>query len=241
MLVLFAALLFLSRWITRHIQGIGYLLSGDGHVALLLYFLVILPGILVHELSHALTALLLWVPVRRFSIGLRPKGQGDQMSLGSVDIAETDALRSSLIGLAPLIAGCGVILLIGQHIADVDSLPQFGSPGLWGDVRLAYRTPDFWLWVYLLLAVGNAMLPSAADRSSWGAALVFVGFVGAALYFSGLLEGASATITRWAAGTASLLSYALAAAVAADLLFASLLLTVEGALALLGLGRVQYD
>ncbi len=241
MVVLFAALLLLSKWITRHIQGLGYLLSGDGRVALVLYFLVILPGVLVHELSHAVAALLLWVPVRRFSIGLRSKGKSGQVSLGSVDIADTDALRSSLIGLAPLIAGCGITLLIGRHIANVESLPLFGSPGLWRQVRLAYRTPDFWLWVYLLLAIGNAMLPSAADRSSWGVALAFVGFIGAALYFSGLLEGVFATIARWAAGTASLLSYAFAATVAVDLLFALLLLTVERVLALLGLGRVQYS
>jgi membrane-associated protease RseP (regulator of RpoE activity) len=241
MVVLFAALLLLSRWITRHMQGIGYLLSGDGHIALVLYFLLMLPGVLVHELCHVLTAWLLRVPVRRFSIGLRQKGRGDRVSLGSVDIADADALRSSLIGLAPLIGGCAIILLIGRHVADIDSLPPFGDSGSWSGVRLAYGTPDFWLWVYLLLAVGNAMLPSAADRSSWGIALGFVGFVGAALHFSGLLGGASATISRWAAGAASLLSYAFAATVAVDLLFAVLLLIIEGGLALIGFGRVEYD
>jgi len=241
MVVLFAALLLLSRWITRHVQGIGYLLSGDGHIALLLYFMLMLPGVLVHELCHVLSAWLLRVPVRHFSMGLRPKGGSNRVSLGSVDIAETDALRSSLIGLAPLIGGSGLILLIGRHVVDVQSLPEFGDPGFWSGVRLAYGTSDFWLWVYLLLALGNAMLPSAADRSSWGIALGFVGFLGAALHFSGLLSSASTTIAHWAAGVASVLSYAFAATVAVDLLFAVLLLTLEGGLALLGLGRLRYD
>jgi hypothetical protein len=241
MVILFAALLFLSKWINRHLQGVGYLLSGDGQIALLLYFLVILPGVLVHELSHMASALILRVPVRRLSIGPRLKGRGSQASLGSVDIADTDVLRASLIGLAPLIAGCGVILLIGGHVADVESLPRFGDPGFWAQIRLTYRTPDFWLWVYLLFAVGNAMLPSAADRTSWGMALAFMAFIGAALYFSGLLDGVSALISQWAAGAASMLSYAFAATVAVDMLFASLLLVMEGALALLGMGRVQYD
>ena len=240
MVVLFAGLLLLSRWITRHVQGVGYLLSGDGHIALVLYFLLMLPGVLVHELCHIAAACLLRVPVRRLSIGPRRKRSGTHVSLGSVDMAETDALRASLIGLAPLIGGSGLILLVGAKIVDVQSLPQFGDPSLWGSLRLAYGAPDFWLWAYLLLALGNAMVPSAADRSSWGVALGFVGFVGAAFYFSGLLDSASATIAGWATGAASLLSYAFAATVAVDLVFAALLLVLENGLSLLGFGRVRY-
>ena len=240
MVVLFVALLLLSRWITRHVQGVGYLLSGDGHVALVLYFLLMLPGVLVHELCHVLAAWLLRVRVRRFSIGLRQKRSGGHVSLGSVDIAETDALRASLIGLAPLIGGSGLILLIGQRIVDVRPLPGFGDPGFWSALRLAYDVPDFWLWVYLLLALGNAMLPSPADRSSWGIAVGLAGFLGAALYFSGLLSGAWASVARWAAGAASLLSYVFAVTVAVDLLFAVLLLFLESGLSLLGFGRVRY-
>jgi hypothetical protein len=240
MVVLFAALLLLSRWITRHVQGVGYLVSGDGQVALVLYFLLMLPGVLVHELSHVLAAWLLRVPVRRVSIGLRQKASRDHVSLGSVDIADTDALRASLIGLAPLIGGSGLILLIGGRVMNVEVLPQFGNPGFLNDLRLAYSTPDFWLWAYLLLALGNAMLPSAADRSSWGIAIGFVAFLGAALHFSGLLSAASETLARWTAGAASLLSYAFAVTVAVDLIFAALLLVLEGGFSLLGFGRVRY-
>lgn len=199
-----------------------------------------LPGVVVHELCHVLAAWLLRVPVRRFSLGLQQKRGSNQVALGSVDIADTDALRSSLIGLAPLIGGTGLILLIGGRVVDVQALPRFGSPGFASDLRLAYGTPDFWLWAYLLLALGNAMLPSAADRSSWGIALGFIAFVGAALHFSGLLSGASPTIARWTAGAASLLSYAFAATIAVDLVFAAVLLVLEGGFLLLGLGRVKY-
>ena len=81
MLACFLALLFLMRWITKHVQGIGYLLTGDGQIALVLYFLLILPGVALHELSHALTAWILRVRVRRLSIGLQRKGRGQQIAL----------------------------------------------------------------------------------------------------------------------------------------------------------------
>jgi membrane-associated protease RseP (regulator of RpoE activity) len=240
MVVLFLALLLLTRWITRHVQGVGYLVSGDGQAALVLSFLLILPGVILHETSHVLVAWLLRVRVRRLSLGLRRKGVGRQIALGSVDIAQTDPLRASLIGLAPLIAGLAVILLIGGQVLHLEALPTPSKPGFWAALVTAYATPDFWLWVYLVLAIGNAMLPSAADRQSWGVAIGFIAVIGAAFYFSGLLEFVSQPIARWARTAATRLTYAFGITVFVDLAFAVVLFAVENGLALLGLGRVQY-
>jgi hypothetical protein len=240
MVLCFCALLVLTRWITKHVQGIGFLLTEDGQIALLLYFLLILPGVLLHELSHAIMALILGVRVRRLSIGLSRKGRSQNISLGSVDIARTDPFRASLIGAAPLVAGCAVILLIGDRVLGIEALPAFGNAGFWRTIEDIYNTPDFWLWIYLVLAVGNAMLPSAADRHSWGTALAFIAFLGAALYFSGLLDIVSAPVASWAENGASQLTYAFAIAAIIDLVFAILLFLVEQSLGLLGFGRIQY-
>jgi hypothetical protein len=240
MLLGFGAMLILSRWITKHVQGIGYLLTQDGQIALVLYFLIILPGVLLHEISHALAALVLGVRVRRLSIGLRPKARGRQVALGSVDIAPTDPLRASLIGLAPLVTGCTVILIVCGRVLHIGFLPPIGAPGFWQSLKRIYSIPDFWLWTYLILAVGNAMLPSAADRQSWGIAIVFVAFLGAALYFSGLLDSASTTLATWARGGASQLAYAFGVTAAVDLVFMAVLLLFEQVLAILGVGRIQY-
>ena len=51
-----APLFFMKRWINRHIQGLGLLLVGDNEAAMFLYFVLLLPGILIHELSHWLAA-----------------------------------------------------------------------------------------------------------------------------------------------------------------------------------------
>ncbi|MEE8389241.1 MAG: M50 family metallopeptidase, partial [Anaerolineae bacterium] len=69
-----ALLLLVERWIHRHLQGVMLLLTGDSEIAVMLYALPLLPGIILHELSHAFAALLLGVRVGRISI--RPKRAG---------------------------------------------------------------------------------------------------------------------------------------------------------------------
>ena len=45
-------MLLLSRWINRQVQVIGLRLSGDMNVAIMVYYLLMFPGIVLHELSH---------------------------------------------------------------------------------------------------------------------------------------------------------------------------------------------
>jgi len=215
------------------------LLTDDGQIALILYFVLILPGVLLHEISHALAAWLLRVRVRHLSIGIRPKGEENKVRLGSVDIAQTDPIRGSLIGMAPLIAGCAAILFISNWGLKLNEF-DLGGEAFWDALRRAYQVPDFWLWVYLVLAVSNAMLPSSADRRSWGVALLFAAFAGMILYFTGLLDTFSGPLARWARGAASQLTYAFGVTVAVDLAFAILVFVAEQGLGLLGFGRIRY-
>jgi hypothetical protein len=224
----------------KHVQGIGVLLTQDGQIALILYFVLILPGVFVHELSHALAAWLLRVRVRHLSIGIRRKGNTPKVALGSVDIVRTDPIRGSLIGLAPLIAGCTAIVLISYRVLGLGRLGTFNGQTFWSDLRSAYHTPDFGLWAYLVFAIGNAMLPSSADRRSWGIAALFVLFAGAIFYFSGLFDTYSDSLERWVRSGTNQLTYAFAVIVIVDIVFAALLFLIEQGLALLGFGRVKY-
>ena len=61
LVVTLVPLFFMKRWINRHIQGLSMLLIGDNEAAMFLYFVLLLPGILIHELSHWLVAMLLGV------------------------------------------------------------------------------------------------------------------------------------------------------------------------------------
>lgn len=183
-----APLLLIERWIHRHLQGVMLLLTGDPDVAVILYALPLLPGIVLHELSHALSATLMRVRVGRISI--RPKRAGQRIQLGFVPIEKTDALRASLIGLAPLLAGSAVILWIGYRIFGLGQVGGALANGDWENLirglPQALQAPDAWIWAYLIFAVSNTMLPSRADRQAWGSMILFLLLVGALIWAAGL-------------------------------------------------------
>jgi len=54
-------LLLLQRWIHRHLRGVAYLLTGRQSWAVIIYALILFPGVLLHELSHWLAAQVLGV------------------------------------------------------------------------------------------------------------------------------------------------------------------------------------
>jgi membrane-associated protease RseP (regulator of RpoE activity) len=148
-------------------------------VALILYFVVVLPGVLIHELSHWLMAKLLGVRVHKLSLGPVRKGRSKRVSLGSVRIGNVDPFRASLIGLAPLLGGSAVILLIGNLVLGVgefsDAMAGQDLAGILSGLEQLVHVSDFWLWLYLIFSVSNAMLPSDSDMYAVRPVLIFLG------------------------------------------------------------------
>jgi hypothetical protein len=243
LVLLFVPLLFMQRWINRHLQGLGLLLLGEGDLHLVLYYLLLLPGILLHEGSHWLVATLLGVKVSRISIGPARKGEG-QVRFGSVQVARTDPLRDSLIGLAPLIAGSLAVLLIAHRGFGLPFSPHLSPPQQLRQVvvnLMDYTTaPDALLWLYLIFAISNAMLPSESDRQPWLPLIVYLGFL-AALYY--LVAG----VPRMPEGVVSLvrrgldhLSLAFGLTVLVDLPCIGVLYLLETVVGSLRGQRVEY-
>ena len=56
LIVVLGLLLLADRWMHRHLQGVMFLISNDEEIALWLYAIILLPGVALHELSHALVA-----------------------------------------------------------------------------------------------------------------------------------------------------------------------------------------
>jgi len=165
------------RWIHRHMHGVAYLLTGSPDMALVLYALPLLPGVLLHELSHALMAFILRVRTSGLTMFPRRDANG-HVALGSVMVEQVDVVRASLIGLAPLFFGCGAVLLIGQQVfgvADLGSVLVSGEgPAIANALGQLFQTPDAWLWLYLIFSISNAMLPSSSDREPWPPVILFV-------------------------------------------------------------------
>ena len=169
MLVVLGLLLLADRWLHRHLQGVTLLLTGNREIALWLYAILLFPGVVLHELSHALTAALLGVKIG--GISLLPKQKSGHIQLGFVPVAETDFLRASCIGAAPLFIGGAVIIAIGYSIFGtpevLNSLAVNDWHGALLGLRRALYAPDAWIWAYLVFAISNTMLPSRSDTHAW--------------------------------------------------------------------------
>lgn len=235
-------LYWLQRWTSQHVQGIGVLLFDSSTAGMALLWFVLLPGVLLHEISHWLMAKLLDVPTGR--LRLTPSVQGKQVVLGSVEVKRTDPVRDSLVGLAPFLAGTLALLAIGYWVFDAASLGLAWERGAWeqlGQVLLAaFRVNDAWLWLYLIVAVSNAMMPSPSDRESWRLVLIYLGLVAGIVLLFGGLPTLPASLTASLTRGLRTLTYAFALALAISLAFALLLALLERLLSGLRGRKVVY-
>jgi hypothetical protein len=225
LLALVATLLLLvgaQRWLTRHLQILGWYWVHDSDVALYLYFALILPGVVVHELSHWLAALLLGVPASLPKIGPQQRGgqRRGRVVLGSVQTAKVDPLRSSLIGLAPLLSGSALIFIIGWSVLGVEELRQAqGLAAFLAGLGDLLHVPDFWLWLYLIFALSSAMLPSEVDIQPLRPVLIFIGLVTAVMLIVAGVPSVSPSVVAGVSAFAGYLASAFGLTLAVDALF----------------------
>lgn len=167
------AIIVISTLRTRflfELQGASLLIFGKSQPGMWLYALLMLPGTILHELSHWLMAEVLQVPTGEIRILPVAEDQGREKKLGSVATARTDPFRGFLIGIAPFIVGIITLSLLGY-------LLEVG----WG----VYLWWQLALVIYGLIVVGSSMLISRADRRYWPVMIGLFFFVALVLYASG--------------------------------------------------------
>jgi hypothetical protein len=109
--------------------------------------------------------------------------------LGYVEVLRSDALRTSLIGAAPLFSGIAALILIGALVFDLGSmqlaLADGSTQGVIDRLLALPRATDSWLWIYIVFAIANSMMPSSSDTQSWPPVIGFIAIFGAALLLVG--------------------------------------------------------
>jgi hypothetical protein len=82
-----------------------------------------------------------------------------------------------------LLGGSAAILLIGYLVLHVDQVAgamiSEGGAGIAEGLRQLAQAGDLGLWLYLIFAISNAMLPSESDMEAVRPVLIFLGLVAA--------------------------------------------------------------
>ena len=243
LIVTFVLLYPLNHWINSHVQGVVFLLTGNQKVAIWFFWVLFLPGTLLHELSHWVTAKLVGVKTTGFSVWPKQK-RGGQLQMGAVQVYVNDPFRHSLIGLAPLMFGSIAVLMIGYGWLRLEQVGLALVSGemeqIWQAIGITLAVPDVWLWFYMVFAISNAMLPSASDREAWRSAAIYIALMvilALGLGFNPTIPQALQTVVI------SSLFYLLSAfviTIVVDVLVIVLLFVIESFLGLVLGRKVQY-
>lgn len=158
----------LSRVVSHLLSQLFFHITKKHATTIHLLSFLFLPGVIIHELSHAIMAGILFVPVGHMEF--MPVVHGNHVKLGSVSIAKTDPVRRFLIGVAPVLMG---ILLLASSFFYL--LPEF-SLIHW----------QVLLFLYILFEVGNTMFSSRKDMEGTIALVIFVLAVAVVMFSLGL-------------------------------------------------------
>lgn len=151
-------LYFLSKKIINRIYNLFFRVTKNRKIAGYLLALLFFPGTFIHEISHALAALFLFVPFGE--IKLLPESGEKGIRMGSVAIEKTDPLRRFLIGIAPFVLGVSLILIVINYASMIRIIEVIW----WGKLFVGY----------VVFEIGNMMFASKKDLEGVGKLFIFV-------------------------------------------------------------------
>ena len=169
LLILGPHILF-QRLLHTELQKVFLLITRRTEITIVIFSILFLPGVFLHEVSHYIMAVILRVKTGRFSLIPQNLGNG-KLRMGYIETAKTDFFRDALIGIAPLLTGGLFVGFAGLQKLGLlslwDSLTLMDPGKIIPSVQDVFSKPDFWLWFYLTVVVSSTMMPSPSDRRAW--------------------------------------------------------------------------
>ena len=177
----------IERWLHQHIFKVGWLLTNSFQTTTILYYILFLPGILLHQFSLWLFARLLHVRADR-AIGFPKQQEIGELRLDFIRVSpQAGEVRYALIRFAPQLAGMVCLWAIAAHIFRWQGAAVLSPSGSIDELARAIirltHIADFWLWFYLAFTVGNTMYPSQTTQLSTRRKSVLAVALTASLFF----------------------------------------------------------
>jgi len=166
----FIFLFFLSKLLIRSISTLFLKVARRESLAIRLFHLFLLPGVIVHELAHLIVAESMLV--RTSGLSFTPEPDGDRVVMGSVAIQETDPIRRAIIGFAPVFVGILIISFFVFYFLSERSIIDFP----W----------NYLLVFFAVFQIGNTMFSSSKDLEGSAALLTAISVGIIICYFLGV-------------------------------------------------------
>ncbi len=174
---------------------LGFRGGGLGRAA---FYLLILPGVVLHESGHYLACLLTGTKVSRFVPFSPRRSASGRLVLGYVRHESRPVPIQAIIGLAPILLNPLGILLVTALLTPL-TFAEVANPrfevlreGILTNGFLADSPIVAAIWTYLSLSFALGSVPSREDLSSLPAALLLFG--GGVLLISFLRENSESSI-----------------------------------------------
>lgn len=165
--LLLIILFLFSRRIINIIYKLVFIITLNHKISLYFLAFIILPGTIIHELSHFLMATILRVPTGTLSVFPTIEENGETRA-GKLMLGKVDPFRQTIVGLAPMIIGLVLIYLLGKTFSPYLLLFSF-TPG--ESIRLPQGWFALFALCYLLFITSITMFSSRKDLES----LIIVG------------------------------------------------------------------
>jgi len=138
----------------------------------IVYYLILFPGVVLHELSHLLFCLLTGTKITDVSLFFPQRKEDGSLELGHVAHESRWGPVNAVLGLAPLILLPFALLVITHFLTPVSFSDIFNtSAKLWlleiFSLEFVTQHPlKAAAWFYLALSIALATIPSRADLKS---------------------------------------------------------------------------